>query len=109
MTQAITNNFTTMMRYKERLVATMIAILLVSACTYAFFLQRAITNVVEREHTVRDIALKSTHVSELESKYFALKNDITMDLAHAKGFKDTQVSTYISKKSVTAMVSSHEL
>lgn len=109
MTQALAHNFTTMMRYKERLFVLLVGCVVVTACAYAFLLQKAVVNVVEREQIVRDIALRSTHVSELESKYLSLKSAVTMELAHTKGFQDVPVSNYISKKSVTAMISTHEL
>ncbi|MEK7463579.1 MAG: hypothetical protein AAB610_00440 [Patescibacteria group bacterium] len=109
MTQAIAHNISSMMRYKERIFIFLVAGIVVLASSYAYLLHDAITNVVERESVVRENRIVSTSVSELEAKYFSVKNSITIELAHAKGFKDSEVSSFISKKSLTAMANHNEL
>ncbi|MES3031099.1 MAG: hypothetical protein V4697_01655 [Patescibacteria group bacterium] len=109
MTQVVLKNLNTMLLYRERIFAILVAALILSSCAYVFLLQKAIMNVVAREKVSKEIRHISTSVSELESKYLSAKNTINIELAHARGFKNTEVSTFISKKSLTAMADSHEL
>mgnify|MGYP000010403180 CR=1 FL=1 len=109
MTQAIAHNINSMMRYKEKVFIFLVAGIIVLASSYAYLLHSAIANVVERESIVKENRLTSTSVSELEAKYFSIKNSINIELAHAKGFRDSEVSSFISKKSLTAMANHNEL
>jgi type II secretory pathway component PulM len=109
MTQVVAQNFNTMMRYREKIFIFLVSSIVCLALSYAFFLHSAIVNVVERESVLKENRVLSTKVSELEAKYFSLKNDINIALAHEKGFKDSGVAGYISVKSLTAMASPNEL
>ena len=109
MTQVIVENLNTILRYRERIFAFLVFGIVVCASYYAYMVHSTIVNVVEREKIVKDIREKSTTISELESIYFSTKNKINIELAHAKGFEDSEVSSFISKKSLTAFVSHNEL
>lgn len=109
MTQAIAHNINSMMRYKEKIFFFLVVGIIALASSYAYLLHSAIANVVERENLVKEGRLASISVGELESKYLSVKNSISIELAHAKGFKDSEVSSFISKKSLTAMVNHNEL
>ncbi len=109
MTQAIAHNINSMMRYKEKVFIFLVVGIIALASSYAYLLHSAIANVVERNDLVKESRLTSTSVSELESKYFSVKNSINIELAHAKGFRDSEVSSFISKKSLTAMANHNEL
>jgi cell division protein FtsL len=109
MTQVLAHNINNIMKYKERIVMTLIVAIVLCVASYMFLVHKAIVNVVEREKIVKDIREKSTIVSDLESKYLTAKNKINIELAHAKGFQDAEVTSYISKKSLTAYVPNNEL
>jgi len=109
MTQAITQNINTVMRYRESIFVFLVTAIVCLAFSYVFLLHSAIANVVERESVLKENRALSTKVSELEAKYFFVKNDINITLAHEKGFKDSGVAGYISAKSLTAMASHNEL
>lgn len=109
MTQVIAHNLNNVMRYRERIFTFLAIAIVILALGYVYFVHATIVNVVEREKVIKDIRDKSTSVSVLESTYFAEKNKINIELAHAKGFQDSEVSSYISKKSLTAFVVSNEL
>ncbi len=109
MTQVLTHNLNTMMRYRERIFTVLAIAIVLFASSYVYFIHSTIVNVVEREKILKDIREKSTTVSTLESKYFTEKNKVNIELAHAKGFQDSEVSSYISKKSLTAFVVHNEL
>jgi len=103
MTQAIAQNINTVMSYRERIFIFLVTAIVGLALSYAFLLHSAIANVVEREALLKDNRVLSTKVSELEAKFFSVKNKINIQLAHEKGFKDSGVASYISAKSLTAM------
>lgn len=108
MTQVIADNLQTVLRYREKIFSLLIISILICGSYYAYVVHSTILNVVEKEKIVKDIRDRSTKVGELESVYFRTKNQINIELAHAKGFKDTDVSNFISKKSLTAFVSNNE-
>ncbi len=105
MTQAITENINSMLKYRGRIFYTLLFGIIFLAIAYIVLVRSAIGNVVEREKVIKEIREKSTTVSELESNYFSMKSKINIELAHSKGFQDSEVSSFISKKPVTAFVS----
>jgi hypothetical protein len=109
MKQALAHNIKNIMRYKERILPVLVMGILISVGSYVFFVHKAIVNVVEREKIVKDIREKATVVSDMESKYLVAKNKINIELAHAKGFQDAEVTSYISKKALTAYVPNNEI
>jgi hypothetical protein len=106
MTKAIANNI---YNYREKIFILLVLGIIVCALSYAYLLHGAIANVVQREKVVKENRTIGGRIGELEAKYFTLKNTIDMELAHAKGFKDGEISTFISKKSLTAMANHNEL
>ena len=109
MTQVLAHNINNIMKYKERIFLVLVVGIMLSVASYIFFVHKAIVNVVEREKIVKDIREKATVVSDMESKFLTAKNKISIELAHAKGFQDAEVTSYISKKSLTAFVPNNEL
>lgn len=109
MTQTITENLNSMLRYRGRIFWILVPGIVILALTYINLVHSTIVNVVEREKIIGEIREKSTLVSEMESNYFTTKEKINMDLARSKGFEDSEVTSFISKKSLTAFVQHNEL
>lgn len=110
MTQAIAQNINDILKFKEKIFILLTICISIFALSYVYFLHSAISNVVARESVVKESRAISTEVSALEAKYFIVKNTINLDLAHEKGFKNSdEVSFISSKKSLTAMANHHEL
>ncbi len=110
MTRTLTTLYVFSHRYKDRLFTILLASIIFTACAYVFLLQKAIINVVERQKLSEKVTSLSVQSGDLEAKYFSMKKSVTLELAHAKGFKDAEVTAYISKKPVTASVAfNHEL
>jgi hypothetical protein len=105
MTQVIVDNLQIVLKYRERIFILLVALILTFSTYYVYIVQSTIVNVVAKEKIVKQIRERSTQVSELESIYFKTKNQINIELAHSRGFKDGEVSNFISKKSLTAFVS----
>jgi hypothetical protein len=64
---------------------------------YAYLINRTVMNVVARENTEREIAALSGTIGELEFEYITLRNAVTLELAHAKGFQDATPTQFISR------------
>lgn len=109
MTKAVVENVNNVLKYREKIFTFLIIGIFISLFSYVYLLHQAIANVVIREGVLKENRALSTSVSELEAKYFIIKNTINIELAHAKGFKDSDISSFISKKSLTAMVNKNEL
>ena len=108
MTEIITDNINSILNYRARIFWIFTLSIIALTFVYASLVHSTIINVLEREKLIGDIRDKSTLVSELESSYFSIKNKINIDLAHSKGFYDSEISSFISKKSLTAFVSNNE-
>jgi len=63
---------------------------------YAYFVNQTIINVVAREKIEKDIADVSGEIGDTEFDYMTLRNNLTLDVAYAKGFKDTEVTAFVS-------------
>lgn len=99
-TQVIAYNVQKALRYREMIAAFFIGTILLSAAGYVFFVQAAVVNVVSRQSITKQIGLINTQVNELESKYLVLDNSITMSVALARGFVPTEVTAFITTKSL---------
>ena len=109
MTQVLANNLKDVMKYRETIFTFLVCSIFILFASYIYFVHEAVTNVVAREQIVKENRALATNVSELEGKYFIVKNTISMELAHEKGFVAGEVSSFISSKSLTAMANHNEL
>jgi hypothetical protein len=74
------------------------SVLVVVFMLYAYLVNRTILNVVAREQTQKQITSLSSSIGNLEFKYITAKNSVTLDLAHSKGFIDSNSTTFIARK-----------
>ena len=90
---------------REKISIFFIVTILIFSSVYGLLLKRTILNVVERERLSKDNRGLMTEISDLETRYFSMKNHVTLEIAHAKGFDNPKNTAYISNKDHTAMVS----
>lgn len=109
MTQVLANNLKDVMKYRETIFNFLVLSIFVLFASYIYFVHEAVTNVVARGQIIKENRVLATNVSELEGKYFLVKNTISMELALEKGFMDGEVSSFISNESLTAMANHNEL
>ncbi len=69
---------------------------------YLYSLNSVMFNIVKRGEAEKSLSNLKTSVTEIESSYLALKNNITLDLAYSRGFQEVEISAFIPKKSVSA-------
>jgi hypothetical protein len=79
----------------------MLALIVMMFSMYVYLVNATVMNVVARQDTERAISSLSTSIGELEFKYIGLKNSVTLELAHAKGFKDTSPSSFLARNKST--------
>lgn len=77
------------------------AVLIASFVLYSVFVQRTIRNVVERQHLETEMSVLNSRIGELEFKYISMRNNVTIDMAYAKGFKDVAQTKFVSKKALS--------
>lgn len=68
---------------------------------YIYSLNIAVFNVARRGTVEKNISTLHNSISDLESKYIALKKGINMDLAYSLGYKEIENTTIVPKKSVS--------
>jgi hypothetical protein len=71
---------------------------------YAFFVAGAIANVIEAKDITSNVALVTSTIGELESKYLFAKSSIDLEYAKSEGFSASQSGTiYIAKQGSAAI------
>ncbi len=91
--------------YQKLFFWSMLSLLVVSLCSYVYFLNETVHNVVQRQQSGRHIAELGGGVGELESRYITLKDSITLDLASSLGFQTVQNPVFISRTSLSKALS----
>ena len=82
-----------------------LALLLSVFGTYVYLVNKTIMNVVAREQTIKTVSSLSSTIGGLEFKYITLKNSVTLDLAHSKGFQDFSPTTFLAEQKPAATIS----
>ena len=82
-----------------------LAILIAIFASYIYLVNKTIMNVVAREKTETTLSSLSTTIGGLEYKYITLKNGVTLELAHAKGFVDFSPTTYLARENSASALS----
>ena len=69
----------------------LIALLMIG---YIFLTYRGVFQAVGKRETNREIAVRQNEVTNLEARALALDNSLTMELAYARGFQDSDDQTF---------------
>jgi hypothetical protein len=80
------------------LVYLLIAAVVSTFFLYIYLVNKTIMNVVTRERAQSNISSLSTTLGSLEFKYITLKNGVTLDVAHEKGFQDASPTAFLARK-----------
>jgi hypothetical protein len=72
---------------------------------YGYFIQATVRNAVSLDQTEAKVSAMNSTLGELESKYLSLSGRITPELAHKMGFKETEVSKFITRPTVGSTLS----
>jgi hypothetical protein len=72
---------------------------------YVYLVNKTVMNVVARQQVERSISQLSSDLGTLEFKYIGLKNKVTLELAHAKGFQDATPITFLAREGTNSSIS----
>ena len=89
----------------KKLFFVLLTALILMFASYVYLVNKTIMNVVARERTEKTLSKLSTTIGGLEFKYITLKNNITLELAHAKGFQDSTNTTFLAKNASNVSLS----
>lgn len=82
---------------EQRAAGVLLALTVVLAMLYVYFLGSAVVHAVARREVQQDIARTSSHVADLEGRYLQAKNRITEDMAHRMGFRSVAQKEYVER------------
>jgi hypothetical protein len=72
--------------YVRRAVAALVALIVLSAFAYGFFLLEAVSHAASQASARREVAQLSSKVGQLQSQYLSATKALTPDLARSLGF-----------------------
>lgn len=106
----MTNIFHKIQKFQKSAVWMLLLLNVVLIGGYVYAVNRTVFNVVASTKAENTIAQSSATVSDLESRYVALKNKITLDFAYSQGFQDaSKQQIFIAKKLVSNTLSFNAL
>ena len=79
----------------------MIGVLFLCAGFYIFCINTTVRNVVSRQKLENQAEQLTLKIGNSEFQYIALKNKITLPLAHSLGFRDVLEKTFVSRENVS--------
>ena len=85
------------LKIKKTIFWTLLGILLLSVGFYIYFINSTIHNVVARQNLEKEAAQLNLKIGAEDFQYIAMRNAITLPLAHSLGFKDVLVKTFVSR------------
>jgi len=68
--------------------------------TYSYFVNATVLSVVGRKNAETEISLVSSQVSGMEAQYLSHVNELTLDLAYSRGFKEKKNVVFAQRKSL---------
>ena len=86
--------------YEKLLLLVSSILLAVFLIGYIYYINAGVLSVVTRKQTEEKVAIVSTKVSELESNYLSIIEDINPELAISMGLKEPTHIRYVDRKSL---------
>lgn len=81
----------------------LMSVCVVSLAVYVYAVNAVVRNTVARQNLEAEASHLSAVIAEMEFSYIALKNDIDLEVAYARGYKDVSSPTYISRARTGAL------
>jgi hypothetical protein len=81
----------------------LMAIILVCLVVYMYSVNATIHNTVARVDLEQQTTTLSAHIGEMEFSYIGLKNNVSLEMAYARGFQNVVSPIYISRSSGRAL------
>jgi hypothetical protein len=75
----------------------LIGLLVLSLGFYMYFINATVHNVVARQNLEAEASTLTLDIGNKEFQYITERNNVTLQVAYAMGFKDVTEKTFISK------------
>lgn len=85
--------------FEKRAFAALVFIIFALIGFYGYFISKSIVNVIVREEIGKDAIAINSEISELESRYIALKDVINIEFAKQAGFENLSNKHFVTRKS----------
>lgn len=89
--------------YRVRTFWALVAVSLVSLGAYIYAINATARHIANRQNLERQIAERSRTLDSLEFTYIGLKNNVTIDLAYEKGFREEKSPLFVSRSRTAAL------
>lgn len=83
--------------YRKRALIILVALFILFAGSYAYFLQQTVQHVVERKALDTKIATLQSEIGDAEFDYSSSVSEVTIDKALALGFSPVDDATYVTR------------
>lgn len=84
--------------FQKKIMWGVVMLFVMTLFAYAYFVNGAILNIVERQNVLRELASLTSSVGELESDYSIVRNTLTQERARALGFDEPKKKVFVSEK-----------
>lgn len=88
---------------RQHLFVVLITVSIISILAYIYAINATARNIAERASLEREIAGISTSLDSLEFAYIELRNNVTIELAYAKGFKEEKSPLFVSRSRAASL------
>lgn len=89
---------------RARIFWTLTSLSIIFIAAYIFCINLAVHNTVARQYLEGEVSTLAAKQSSLEFAYIELKNQVSLDVALAYGFREVSKPTYISRTGVHSLV-----
>ncbi len=85
------------------------AVFIVLLALYGVLVRQTVFNVVSRQQSENKITDLNSKIGDLEFKYMTATNNITIEMAYAKGFKDVTDPSFITRTTLGQVATAQNL
>ena len=82
---------------------TLVTISMVSLLAYMYAINITARNIAHRASLEREVADISTGLDALEFEFIELRNNVTLELAYEKGFKEEKSPLFVSRSKAASL------
>ena len=83
--------------YRVHFFWVMMTVSIVALCTYIYAINATARHVAERQALEKHISTISLKLDSLEFAYIELRNNVTLEMAYAQGFKEEKSPLFVSR------------
>jgi len=89
--------------YRVRAFWALVTISMVALCAYIYAINATARNISHRASIEREMRDSSGELDSLEFAYIELRNNVTLELAYEKGFREEKTPLFVSRDKSSAL------